>query len=1120
MKLNALLPVLCLVLILACAAIADTPAYLSNVTWTAVGPGGGGAQYNPAIAPGNPSLMYGFCDMGGVYRSTDGGRNWRMLTADQAQVPNTYDPYPVHCNPAFDPADGNKCFIGIYGGLRVTADGGVTWQWARDGATPTAIAVDSGDTQVVFYADNTDADDSNRMYKSADGGSTWGEVTSWNSSVNVTVTDIFVDASSPSSNLTVYAATQNGLYKSTDGGSTWGAANGDLPSTAISDFNAGMKDGSAVLYAAISGYGVYKSTDGGAHWLAKNTGFNVAAAGHMELGLCDGNPDIVYVGSEEGYTPTIYKTINGGESWQMILTHPNDEARFPAGVTVERSWMWTEHPPFDWGWQGEPHEIGVCATDGNVMAFADDGQTWRTNDGGASWFCCNTHETSNGSDWWASTGFETTTCYFTRFAPWDHNFACTGYADIGCFKSADRGVSWRVATIGSPWTNTYYDVAFDPTIAGKMWAAASNIHDLPHEYAIGRSDLPTFPGGIVKSTNYGANWTDVGHSTGLSVGAPTSIIVDPTSPAGNRTLYATVVGHGVYKSTDDGASWAAANSGLNLTNNMNAWMIKRMPDGTLYVAFTMAKVSGIRYPGGLFKSTNGASTWTRIVLPADIYYVVGFDVDATNQNRIYVSSFQANYVGHGVWVTTDAGAHWSNTLTGGEVSGVSMDPMQPSRVYATPEQGEQFWPLGGIYISEDYGATWTKIPGFPFERFGPNYVTFDPDDSTKIFVTTFGGGVWKATVPRAPGTAPLYQFAASDGETSTTNTNYVGKVSLTIDSGVQDDWMIFGFCEFRCPNVSYATFVQLFIVGAGEGQNTRKPVDPTDYLPFITVKVKNLAPGAHTVQLKYRAGNAAAAAYVRRARICAVRKGALEFWNAANDNAKALTINSTDIAALAWTPALQGNYLVISTAELNATTAVSTDLQTLYNGVVNDEGVMRAADNGDYTTFMSFNYCANAPAGVPIEHKITGRKMATDPINHYIRRARILALRLSGGRFAQTAAGYALEQNTTQTTWQQCLTTTWTYGLSGNWLFLNSARLNNSSTSYQTEVRVQLNNSADCGDQLMRPKATTDLLNFSSIDIRSLAASRTVDMDWRTTNAAGTAKVKRLRFYGLPLDAQ
>jgi len=365
---------------------------------------------------------------------------------------------------------------------------------------------------------------------------------------------------------------------------------------------------------------------------------------------------------------------------------------------------------------------------------------------------------------------------------------------------------------------------------------------------------------------------------------------------------------------------------------------------------------------------------------------------------------------------------------------------------------------------------------------------------------------------------PTYQSAASDAETSTTSTGFIGKVSLTVNPPAADDWIIFGFCEFKCPNVSYATFVQLFVDGAGEGQNTRKPVDPTDYLPFITVKVKNLSAGSHTISLKYRAGDPAAAAYVRNARICAVRRGALEFYNAAYDGARALTISLQDIATLTWTPTVTGNYLVISTAEINASTTVSTDLQTLYNGVLNDEGIMRAADNGDYTTFMSFNYCASAPAGVPITHKISGKKIATDPINHYIRRARILALRLSNGRFNSTAAGSGTEQSTTSTTFQQALSTTWTYGVNGNWLFLNSARVLNTSTSWQTEVRVQLNDGPICGQQLMKPKHSTDLLNYSSIDIRNLTTPRKVDMDWRTTNAAGTAKVRRLRFYGLPLD--
>jgi len=367
---------------------------------------------------------------------------------------------------------------------------------------------------------------------------------------------------------------------------------------------------------------------------------------------------------------------------------------------------------------------------------------------------------------------------------------------------------------------------------------------------------------------------------------------------------------------------------------------------------------------------------------------------------------------------------------------------------------------------------------------------------------------------------PTYQVAANDSETSTTSTGYVNKVTLSFTPGAADDWIIFGFCEFKCPNVNYAGFVQLFIDGTGEGQNTRKPVDPTDYMPFITVKVKNLNAAPHTIQLMFKTGGSSAPAYVRNARICAVRKGSLEFVNVARDSGVGLTSALQDIVTLNWTPGTTGNYLVISTAEINATTTVSTDLQTFYNGTLNDEGIIRAADNGDFTTFMSFNYLANAPGGVPIAHKIAAKKAAADTANHYVRRARILALRLSGGRFKYAAIGSGTEQSTVQTAFHQALSTTWTQGVNGKWLFLNSARVNNSSTSCQTEVRVQLNDSVICGQQLMKPKDIMDLLNYSSIDIRSLTTPRMVDMDFRTTNLSGTAKVKRLRFYGLPLDAQ
>ena len=734
-------------------AVAETiPPYLSTVEWTAVGPGGGGAQYNPAIAPNNPDLMYGFCDMGGIYRSKDGGHTWQMYTFDQAQMPAAYD--PVHCNPQFDPFDENICFIGVGGGLKRTTDGGDTWEWVVSGASATAIAIDRAHTDIVLYGDNL-----GHLFLSSDGGTTFNEVSSWYSDVGQVIADLFVDASSQESSLTVYASTEyGGLFKTTDGGTTWTSADGGLPPGGISDFNAGMKVNQAVLFAAVWDYGVYRSVNGGSTWSLKSTGIDVPAAGHMELGICDSNPDVLYVGSQENSGPTVYKTTDGGDSWALVLTDPS-APNFPAGVTVARDWMTLA---LGWGWGEEPHEIEVSPTDPDYVAFSEDGRTWRSDDGGASWFCCNDKEASAGSNRWTSAGFETTTNYRLLFAPWDHDKAYITYTDIGFFRSQDRAVSWRPAwtsaTGGSvQYKNTFYDVAFDPTTSGKMWAVSSNNHDLPHEKMLRQSGFATFTGAILRSTDSGATWTNLGHPIGANNGAITSIIVDPTSAAGSRTLYCAIMGHGVYKSTNDGVSWTAANNGLGMPSNMNAWMLRRMPDGTLYCALTEAMSGSARYPGALFKSTDGAGTWTKVNTGQELPYIYGFDVDPTDQDKIYVASFQkAGSGGEGLWRTTNGGTTWTKTLGGCDMSGADIDPELHTRVYAAMEQGENFWPAGGFYISEDSGATWTKIPGLPFERCGPNYTTFDPDDSEKIFVTTFGGGVWRATVPHAA--APSAQF--------------------------------------------------------------------------------------------------------------------------------------------------------------------------------------------------------------------------------------------------------------------------------------------------------------------------------------------------------------------------
>jgi len=720
------------------------PPYVATVRWEPVGPGGGGSQYSPTIAPHNPNLMFGICDMGGFYRSTDGGRHWSVTNgADINLVPSYGD---QHCGPEFNPRDESIALVARRNGLVRTEDSGLTWQKVSS-VQPTAIAFHANHPDHAFFAGND-----NRLYRSSDGGKTWTFQPGWNAPIR----ELFVDSSTLADSPTIYASTGAGIYKSSNGGATWAACNKGLSSANIRDMGGGVSDGKAVLFctvptslsgATLTG-GVYRSTDGGDSWRQVVKGltakFEGQAVEYNAIGVCASNPDVAYLGSDDYWGPTIYKTVDGGETWNLKLIHPGCPYR-PPGTVVERDWL-TLH--LDWGWGGPPWQVRVCPTDPNVLAFSEYARTFRSNDGGNSWFVCNNQETFTGSDWWKSVGFEVTTVYGYYFDPFQLNRHYITYTDIGFARSEDGGDSWRWSANGSPWKNTFYSLCFDPAVPGRMWAAASNNHDLPHHKML-RQEVTAFTGGILHSGDFGATWSDIGHSSGLPAGAATSIVLDPSSPVQSRTLWASVLSRGVYKSTDGGSTWVAKNSGLGMPDNLNTWVLKRLPDGALYVSVTLAVDAARKsYKGGLFRSVDGGDHWVLVNQNFALNWIVGYKIDEQDPNRIYVGCFEAPQLGGGGgYASSDGGVTWSRILDKLDVWGITPDPEAPDRLWACVQSGDSY-EGEGLFLSEDAGSSWSKLPTFPFTAYGPQQVHFDPADSRVVRVTTFGGGVWKGTIPR------------------------------------------------------------------------------------------------------------------------------------------------------------------------------------------------------------------------------------------------------------------------------------------------------------------------------------------------------------------------------------
>jgi len=302
------------------------------------------------------------------------------------------------------------------------------------------------------------------------------------------------------------------------------------------------------------------------------------------------------------------------------------------------------------------------------------------------------------------------------------------------FRSTDSGRSWRHAVTGVPrnsfWFNACYEIAIDPAAPTRIWGAFSRLHDLP--FAGGASQ-----GGICFSTDAAEIWNPC---KGLPEAPGVAIVLDPDSSPSARTLYAGLYREGVYKSVDGGRNWVLKSRGLPL--NPAVWRLALHPDGTLLCAVT--RFQG-KWPGGLFISTDGAESWRSLENGNSFKFLLDVVMDPRTSRTIYATGFtDANGAVGGLYKSTDGGRSWRQLLNDRQIWGVTLDPGNPDVVYACCF-ATGGGPTRGVLRSTDGGNTWKRLGGLPF--YNLHKVTVDPGNRRTLYVTTFGGDVWKATLP-------------------------------------------------------------------------------------------------------------------------------------------------------------------------------------------------------------------------------------------------------------------------------------------------------------------------------------------------------------------------------------
>ncbi|UZO82305.1 T9SS type A sorting domain-containing protein [Aquimarina sp. ERC-38] len=840
-----------------------------NIEWINFSPGTSGYCEEFWCHPTDANTMFSGADMHAAFGSWDSGKTWKTLKDSDGsglEMRRVIDISFSLQNPDYGIAFANdQTGSKTSGRLYETTDRGRSWSIVSTvGKCHSKLAIHPTNDKIWLLGagDFWNVKSNHRsaarpngikqtranygyVWKTIDKGATWKKVATNLAPDNLDVGRIIFDRNNPNH---VIMATSQGMFRSTDLGETWAVSATGLPNNLPRDLTSYYDSGTGefILYAIeqtvynpkgssiSSSGGIYKSTDGGVSWqnitgnLAINlqtiTNFGIRDNYHRTianwLGISKAVSKSTYTTFPTAALPTfnrivvnptnkneiylvhnkrhtfsfgpgdVWKTENGGTTWTAVsragqywIKNTNQaywqSRNNPTGANIEFSHL---QRSMDKGRESLSAARMLAITiEGNVFTGIGQ-QLLRSDNGGTTWTQADNYELAPGSDTWVGRG--------NTNLPGRFMLLETGIPNRKLLCSGEHGL-WQTVNSGN-FQNP--DAVAIEQIEGQNnddgMHTASTVAVKPDDpntiYLL--ASRQEHRGKLRRSTDGGKTWANIAtifeasNSEFQNLAHQNSLLIDPSTPdhmyfcATRKTVsevgnsvdqsILTKGTYGVYRSTNGGIDWRASNSGLPANSSVRRLTMD--PDNPK-VIYASLNQFGNKDVGGLYKSTDGAVSWSKVSIPPVIKSVNNFFIDRNTGFMFISAGARAGALSDGgVWKSENKGATWTRIFEAPyvwqtEVSPVNSDLIVISVAAQVPSMITNFL-NPGIYLSMDAGTTWTKINKGLAHAERTVDVKPDPVDESILWSAGWGSGWYKAIIKSQSLSVPVEQDVRTNQE--------------------------------------------------------------------------------------------------------------------------------------------------------------------------------------------------------------------------------------------------------------------------------------------------------------------------------------------------------------------